>query len=288
VKPGMRGKKAGSAAGPAGAGAPFTLAVDIGGTRIKASVLDRSGKMVAPRVEVNTPAAPKPAAVLAALEHLAHLLPDANRISIGFPGVVRGHTVITAPNLGTSDWAGFPLVEAVCERFGRPARMLNDAAVQGLGVVEGPGLECVLTLGTGVGCALFRNRRLLLHLELGQHRARKRLTYDQYIGQAALTEVGAERWNRRVEKALESVRSLMNCERLYIGGGNARKIAFPLPPGGVIVSNTAGVTGGVRLWESDLDELCDPGGMTTAAADAEAPEAEAAQRATKANSARRG
>ena len=62
--------------------------------------------------------------------------------------------VITAPNLGTSDWAGFPLVEAVCKRFGRPARMLNDAAVQGLGVVEGPGLECVLTLGTGVGCPL--------------------------------------------------------------------------------------------------------------------------------------
>ena len=108
VKPAMRGKKAGFAVGPAGAGAPFTLAVDIGGTRIKASVLDRSGKMVAPRVEVNTPAAPKPAAVLAALEHLAHLLPDANRISIGFPGVVRGHTVITAPNLGTSDWADFP------------------------------------------------------------------------------------------------------------------------------------------------------------------------------------
>ena len=57
-------------------------------------------------------------------------------------------------------------------------RLLNDAAVQGLGVVEGHGLECVLTLGTGVGCALFRNRRLLLHLELGQHRARRRKTYD--------------------------------------------------------------------------------------------------------------
>jgi polyphosphate glucokinase len=282
----MRAKKSRLVAAPAGAGAPFTLAVDIGGTRIKASVLDGSGKLVAPRVEVNTPAAPKPDAVLAAIEHLAHLLPDANRISIGFPGVVRGHAVVTAPNLGTSDWAGFPLVEAVCERFGRPARMLNDAAVQGLGVVEGPGLECVLTLGTGVGCALFRNRRLLLHLELGQHRARKRLTYDQYIGQAALTEVGAGRWNSRVEKALESVRSLTNCERLYIGGGNARKIAFPLPPGGVIVSNTAGVTGGVRLWESDLDELCDPGGMKAAATHAEAPAA--AQGAAKTNSARRG
>ena len=283
MKPAARGKTTGFGVGPTGAGAPFTLAVDIGGTRIKASVLDRAGKMVAPRVEVNTPAAPKPDAVLAAIEHLAHLLPDANRISIGFPGVVRGHAVVTAPNLGTNDWAGYPLIEAIGERFGRPARMLNDAAVQGLGVVEGPGLECVLTLGTGVGCALFRNRRLLLHLELGQHRARKRLTYDGYIGQAALTEVGAERWNRRVERALDSVLSLTNCERLYIGGGNSRKIGFPLPASAVIVSNTAGVTGGVRLWESDLDELCDPGGIT--AARAEAPEP--AQRAPKSNSARR-
>ena len=87
----MRGKKVGFAAGPAGAGAPFTLAVDIGGTRIKASVLDRSGKMVAPRVEVNTPAAPKPAAVLAALEHLAHLL----RMPIASRSASRAWSAVT-------------------------------------------------------------------------------------------------------------------------------------------------------------------------------------------------
>ena len=82
------------------------------------------------------------------------------------------------------------MIPTLAERFGVPVRMLNDAVVQGLGVVEGPGLECVLTLGTGVGCAIFRDRRLLVQLELGQHRARKGKSYDQYAGQAALALKG--------------------------------------------------------------------------------------------------
>ena len=105
--------------------------------------------------------------------------------------------MLTAPNLGTEALGGLQLAGALSSRFGVPVRVLNDAAVQGLGVVEGYGLECVLTLGTGVGCALFRNRRLLLPLELGQHRARRGKTYDRYIGQAALAAKGLQRWNRR-------------------------------------------------------------------------------------------
>src|SRR6185312_13559340 len=139
-------------------------------------------------------------------------------------------------------------------RFGVPARMLNDAAVQGLGVVEGRGLECVITLGTGVGCALFRNGRLLLHLEFGQHR-RMQETYDQFIGAAALEAVGAETWNVRVRETIDTVISLTNCETLFIGGGNARKITFELPRLAKTVSNSAGVTGGVRLWDRDMDEF---------------------------------
>jgi polyphosphate glucokinase len=116
-------------------------------------------------------------------------------------------------------------------------------------------LECVITLGTGVGCALFRNRRLLLHLELGQHRARRRKTYDQYIGQAALVRKGPGRWNRRVRKVIDTVSELTNCDVLYVGGGNARKLAIDMPPHVRIVSNTAGITGGIRLWEPELDEF---------------------------------
>ena len=237
------------------AATPFTLGVDIGGTNVKASVLDRAGVLVADQVRLPTPNPARPRAVLAAIDRLAEQLPAFDRISVGFPGVVRGGAVVTAPNLGTEHWSGFRLIEALAGRFDVPVRMLNDAAVQGLGVVQGEGLECVLTLGTGVGCALFRNRRLLLHLEFGQLRAGKGRTYDRYVGQAALVEIGTERWNCRVLKAVGRVIDLTSCDRLYVGGGNARKITFELPANVRVVSNTAGITGGVRLWEAELDEL---------------------------------
>ena len=243
------------AEGRYGAGGPQTLGVDIGGTNIKASVLDGRGGLTADQVRSPTPKPATPKAVLATVATLSRELPSFDRISVGFPGVVKGGTVATAPNLGTDVWRGFDLIGALCKRFAVPVRVLNDAAVQGLGVVEGPGLECILTLGTGMGCALFRDRRLLLHLELGQHRARKRATYDQYIGQAALADIGLERWNRRVRKSLDAVLLLTSCDFLYVGGGNARKIDFKLPAYVRVVSNTAGITGGVRLWEAELDEF---------------------------------
>jgi polyphosphate glucokinase len=240
---------------PSTAMAPFTLAVDIGGSSIKASVLDSGGRLIAPQIRTPTPKEPTPEAVIAKIAELAAQLPGAQRMSVGFPGVVTGGQVVTAPNLDTEHWAGFQLMSHLSARFGIPARVLNDAAVQGLGVVEGRGLECVLTLGTGVGCALFRNRRLLLALELGQHRARRGKTYDAYIGQSALAAKGARRWNRRVRWALGAVTTLTACDVLYVGGGNARRIAFEPAPHVRIVSNTAGITGGIRLWEPELDEL---------------------------------
>jgi polyphosphate glucokinase len=184
--------------------------------------------------------------VLEGISALAARLPRFDRVSVGFPGVVRAGIVRSAANLGTQRWRGFNLIKALAGRFGVPARVLNDAAVQGLGVVEGHGLECVVTLGTGVGCALFRNRRLLLHLELG---------YDAQLGQAALAAVGPQVWNERVVASMETVMRLTACDMLYIGGGNARMITAELPPHVRTVSNTAGVTGGVRLWEPELDEL---------------------------------
>jgi polyphosphate glucokinase len=233
-------------------------------------VLDGTGQLVAGQIRTPTPKQATPQAVLEAIAGLAMQLPAVQRISVGFPGVVKGGNVVTAPNLGTEHWAGFDLAGALTQRFAVPARMLNDAAVQGLGVVRGPGLECVLTLGTGVGCAVFRNRRLLLHLELGQHRARGGKTYDQYIGQTALAKKGAQRWNRRVRRAIGTVTGLTCCDVLYIGGGNARKIDFEVPAHVRIVNNMAGLTGGLRLWEPELDELFDGATGMPAPADGEA------------------
>ena len=233
---------------------PATLSIDIGGTHIKGSVLGPDARMLADRVEVDTPRLADPGNVLGAIASIASELPSYDRVSAGFPGVIRRGHVLTAPNLGTKAWRGFDLAAALSRRLRAPARVLNDAAVQGLGVVEGHGLECVLTLGTGVGCALYRSRRLVLPMEFGQHRARGRRTYDQYLGNAALQARGKKTWNKRLGKTIEVLATLVNYDVLYLGGGNARKVELALPDTIKIVSNTAGITGGVRLWDLDMEE----------------------------------
>ena len=237
------------------AGAPHTLAIDIGGTHIKASVLDRAGNETTKRVQVDTPHPAPPAAVLKLLEEMLRWLPAFDRISVGFPGVVKRGRVITAPNLGTTYWHEFPLAARLERRWRRRARILNDAEVQGFGVIRGKGLECVLTLGTGFGSAVYRDGDLMPHLELGQHPIWKSKTYDQYLGAAALKRKGIGRWNRRVERMLAILRTLLNYDHLYLGGGNAAKIDFKLPPNVTIVSNEAGITGGIRLWDRRFDRL---------------------------------
>jgi len=237
------------------AGAPLTLAIDIGGTHIKASVLDRMGREVVTHVAVPTPHPSPPGAVFALLKTMVRSLPAFDRISAGFPGVVRDGRVITAPNLGTADWHAFALAAELSRQLGKPARVLNDAEVQGLAVVAGSGLECVLTLGTGMGSAIYREGMLMPHLELGQHPAWKSKTYDQYVGAAAFEKVGLAKWNRRVARVIFLVRTLLNFDRLYLGGGNAANITLELPRDVTIVSNEAGITGGVRLWDARFDAL---------------------------------
>jgi polyphosphate glucokinase len=234
---------------------PRTLAIDIGGSHLKASVLDASGREIVQHVEAVTPHPSPPRRVVALLDGLVRTLPGFDRISVGFPGVVRDGRVLTAPNLGTGDWRGFPLAAELARRWSRPARMLNDAEVQGLGVIGGKGLECVLTLGTGLGSALYLDGALMPHLELGQHPVWNNKTYDQYVGAAALAEKGLRAWNHRVRRVIDIVRTLVNYDRLYLGGGNAARIDFELPPDVTVVSNEAGITGGIRLWDATLDRF---------------------------------
>jgi polyphosphate glucokinase len=233
--------------------APLTLAIDIGGSRLKAGVLDAAGHFVAGPDRVDTPRPATPQAVTEALTALGKGLGGFGRISIGFPGVVREGCVLTAPNLGGEVWRGFPLATTLGERFDCPARMLNDAEVQGLGAIAGKGIECVITLGTGMGFALFHNGRVAPHLELSQHPIRKGKTYDEYIGAAALRKTGPKRWNRRVARALRWIGVLAMPDALFIGGGNAKHLTIDLPPHARLVSNEAGITGGVRLWDHTLD-----------------------------------
>jgi len=233
---------------------PRTLAIDIGGTHVKASVLDAHGRMVALEVRASTPPQPSPSTLLDLIAELAQQLPAFDRISAGFPGYVARGQIRTAPNLGTEQWQGFALADALAERLEKPARVLNDADVQGLGVISGYGLECVLTLGTGIGSSLFKDGLLLPHLELGQHPIRKDKTYDQYLGDAALKKKGPAKWNRRLRRAIAIVTTLVNYDTLHLGGGNAAIINFELPKNVQIAGNIGGITGGVRLWDERLDE----------------------------------
>ena len=126
--------------------------------------------------------------------------------------------------------------------------------LQGLGVIAGRGLECVLTMGTGMGFALFRDGEIAPHLELSQHPIRKRKTYDEYVGEAALETVGRRRWNKRVRKVIHILETVISYDVLYIGGGNAKLIEFPFPASVKIVCNTAGITGGVRLSDGRMNQ----------------------------------
>jgi polyphosphate glucokinase len=253
AKPLVAGAKRAGRGRSGRAGPPYTLAVDIGGTHIKASVLDRAGAPIADRVDAPTPHPAPPAAILALIRAIAGPLPAFDRISAGFPGVVKGGCVITAPNLGTEAWRAFPLAANLEKQLGKPARVLNDAEMQGLAVIAGAGLECALTFGTGMGSAIYRDGQLMPHLELGQHPAWKSKTYDRYVGADALKKLGVVKWNRRVSRTIALVRTLLNFDRLYLGGGNAVNITLELPPDVRIVSNLAGITGGVRLWEAQFD-----------------------------------
>ena len=224
------------------------LAFDIGGSKLKATVLSPTGEQLQEYIKTPTPNPCTPAAMIAALSGLAANFEGFSRISVGFPGYVRNGVVKTAPNLGTELWAGVNLTEQLSQALQKPVRMVNDADLQGLGVVSGEGLELVITLGTGFGTAFLLDGRLLPHLEIGQHPLTKTKNYDQYVGDQAFLEVGEEHWNERMKKVLAILSTTFNYDHLYIGGGNAKKLNFPLEQNMTLISNKAGIKGGARLW----------------------------------------
>jgi len=228
-----------------------TLAIDIGGTGLKALVLAPDGSAETERVRVPTP---KPATTEAVLDALVALVEPLvyDRVSVGFPGVVVDGVTKTAPNLDPS-WEDFDLAGELGRRLHRTVRVLNDAGVQGYGVIQGQGVEMVLTLGTGLGCALYMNGVYVPNLELAHHPFRHGKTYEDYVGKAALKKVGKKKWNKRVERVIDQVLPIWNPRRLYLGGGNAKHLKIELPPNVEITSNVAGLLGGIALWTNPKD-----------------------------------
>jgi polyphosphate glucokinase len=227
--------------------APRTLCVDIGGTGLKALLVDAEGKPATERVRVPTPRPATPQAVLGALASLIEPLGEFERASVGFPGVVVDGVTRAARNLHPT-WRDFPLAKAIAEATGRPVKVLNDAGVQGYGVIDGRGVEMLLTLGTGLGCALFVDGIYVPNLELAHHPFRKGQTYEEQVGAIALGRVGKQRWNARVARVVQTVLPVFNPRRLYVGGGNAKLVKVDLPPNVTLTPNIAGLTGGFKLW----------------------------------------
>lgn len=248
--------KAGAVSGARGAG-PVTLAIDVGGTGLKALLLDPKGATLTERVRVETPRPATPTAVVASLTKLVAELRGFDRVSVGFPGVVSDGIVRTAPNLdGPKQWAGFPLAKTLEKHLKKPVRALNDAGVQGFGVIEGRGVEMVLTLGTGMGTALYVDGRYVPNLELAHHAFDGERTYEEYIGGRALDKAGKKTWNKRVARVLAQVDPIWNPRRIYLGGGNAKHLKLDpreldrLSAEVRVTENVAGLLGGIALWNA--------------------------------------
>lgn len=229
---------------------PVTLAIDIGGTGVKIMLLDADAKPVSERLRVPTPVPAAPRPVLEAIEELRAQVGAFDRVSVGFPGVIKEGKTLTAANLDPR-WVGFPLQDTLEELWKKPVRVLNDAAVQGFGAISGRGVELVLTLGTGMGSALYTDGRLCPGLELGHHPWRKGKTYEQYLGREGFKKLGVEKWNKLLKEAVDQTAALFNWDRLYIGGGNARKITLTFDGPIKIISNEEGLIGGAAIWRDE-------------------------------------
>jgi polyphosphate glucokinase len=230
---------------------PKFLSIDIGGSHIKATILDDKGALQMKYEKVPTPTPATPENLVAAIKKLVKAFPKYDMISVGFPGYVKHGVIKTAPNLGTDYWKDFDLSKKLETELGKPTRVVNDADMQGLGLVSGTGLEMVVTLGTGFGTALLVDGQLMPHLEISHHPISKGMDYDQYIGERALEKEGLQKWNKRMKKVLKVLKTVVNYDTLYIGGGNSDKLSFKLDKNIKIVTNQEGIKGGTRLWLKD-------------------------------------
>lgn len=225
-----------------------TLAVDIGGSSIKLLVLDE-GEPVSEAVARPTPAPATPDDLFTLIHDMADSLPPHQRVSVGFPGVVKDGVTLNAPNLGDELWHRIPLSEQLAHRLGRPVRAINDVDLQGFGVVRGAGVELVLTLGTGMGAALFTDGVLVPNLELGHHPFRDGQTYEDLVRDSELKRIGPLEWTARVSAAIEQIEPIFNYDTLHLGGGNVRHLQADLPGNVRVFSFAEAMHGALRLWE---------------------------------------
>jgi polyphosphate glucokinase len=213
------------------------LAVDIGGTHVKVLV---SGQSEARKFD-SGPGLSAQSMVSGVKQITGDWTYDA--VSIGYPGPVRGNMPAAEPhNLGRG-WEDFDFEAA----FGRPVKLINDAAMQALGSYRG-GKMLFLGLGTGLGSAMITDG-IIDPMELG-HLPWKRHTYEHYVGQRGLDHFGAHKWQRYVADAVKQLIAALEPDDVVLGGGNVKQLAT-LPPNCREGDNANAFLGGFRLWDHD-------------------------------------
>jgi polyphosphate glucokinase len=253
---------------------PRTLAIDIGGSGLKAIVLTPDGEMASDRTRRETPYPCTPPVLLDELSALAASQPAHDRVSVGFPGAIRRGRVREVPAFSrrgpgmppdpelVAEWSGYELESALAERFGKPTRVANDADVQGCAVVSGHGMELVVTLGTGIGCAVFFDGVLLPHMELS-HGTFGGTSIEVACGDNERQKIGKDAWRARVAEALDALEAMVLPDHLYVGGGNAKKLdPETIGPNRTIVPNISGLLGGIALWDRTGDLTRAPEAVT--------------------------
>jgi polyphosphate glucokinase len=211
------------------------LVIDIGGTRVKVLATGQDE----PRQLVSGPAL-TPRRMATGVKKLVRGW-KYDAISLGYPGVVHHGRPIAEPhNLGKG-WVRFDYRGA----FGRPVRIINDAAMQALGSYQS-GKMLFLGLGTGLGTTLIVDG-VVEPMELG-HLPYRKGTYEEYVGQRGLEKRGKKQWRRDVADVVARLTAALEPDDVVLGGGNVRHLK-ELPPGCRAGDNANAFVGGFRLWE---------------------------------------
>jgi polyphosphate glucokinase len=213
------------------------LVVDVGGSNLKIGISGRNGDPIKVPSGSEMTAARMAAAVKKVTEGWRY-----DAVSIGYPGpVVNGRPAAEPANLGQG-WRGFDYKKA----FGKPVRVVNDAAMQAMGSYQG-GRMLFLGLGTGLGSALVV-RDVLVPMELAHLPYKNGYTYEDYVGQRGLERLGRKRWTRHVHKVVALLQAGLQCDYVVLGGGQTKKLKS-LPRGVRVGDNVKAILGGIRLWE---------------------------------------
>ena len=211
------------------------LAVDIGGSNVKILATGQKEPRKLPSGAKLTPKA-----MVADVKKLAKGW-NYDAVSIGYPGmVIHGRPVAEPVNLGKG-WVGFDYRGA----FGKPVKLINDAAMQALGSYKG-GKMLFLGLGTGLGSTVIADG-VMEPMELA-HLPYKKGTYEDYVGRRGLEKRGKKKWRRDVEDIVARLTAALEPDEVVLGGGNAKKVK-ELPPKCRRGNNANAFLGGFRLWE---------------------------------------